>query len=931
MSRVSDSEGQSSDEVDEQLHVEDDVEDEDETGEDEADEDEADEDEADEVSEDDEPVKKKRTRKTGRKNVVPEDKKEVVSPYFFHGYFNTYPLRAFRVAVALRQQLGPYDFASPIVINCLSNMAMRVIAYGYTKGLPEPSVRELPAKIVDGDKILRKNRKDLNALKRNSTLTLLNLVTDMYIPWISVSLLSTTYTIVHMLYKWKTSIVCEDTDPEQAAVMKAAWKKLLIAEELTFDDINLLVHVLVFRKADKGYLPDDASLERFKYPRRLTNKEVTRLRSQFGGVACRAELMAIASYPAFYGLHDKLDRETAMFQFCTLAYQNPWNRPFIAPERAQVFQGPVKEHPRHNMAANLHGRPIIPPTKRTKRQREAADVNIVVSDENDLEVPFPDEINDAGDGSDTENLVIREEIKTTGKSSKASRAKATVKSIPKADKKANLPLKKRPRRCMSTSTPRADDPASPVLPVAADDREGKVVETPKRTIRMLSDLKLAGDRKILIAARSAKPSSSKKPALKRGVTNTLSPSAKNNVPAADPSLENLEEFSPQKNVSPVNVSNRPGRAASTPRKSPAPGSDRKRKNQGSKNHQPDKETHQKSRRIEKRNTEDKRQREDERQRELKRQREDERQSQDERQRELERQSQDERQRKDERQRELERQRQDERQRELERQRQDERQKKDFDDDDKMDESDEDKDKSDEEKDESDEEKDESDEKKDEGDEENDESDEKKDESDEEKDESDEEKDESDDDNDMESENSSDTETSEGHRREEQRREEVRREREWRLRDEELHEEERERNNRRINDVQRRDGPRDRRNLPVLQIGEDPLQICRIPGNGRILICEDFNVWIDRAFLTVVNRWKGNPKEMTRRLLKKIVGAENLKRMCARGRSTRYEPIPEDIISVVEYYVNRRCSPGLTPAEFTTAINMMCATLRNPRQ
>uniref|UniRef100_A0ABD2WSX3 BEN domain-containing protein n=1 Tax=Trichogramma kaykai TaxID=54128 RepID=A0ABD2WSX3_9HYME len=300
--------------------------------------------------------------------------------------------------------------------------------------------------------------------------------------------------------------------------------------------------------------------------------------------------------------------------------------------------------------------------------------------------------------------------------------------------------------------------------------------------------------------------------------------------------------------------------------------DRKRKNQGSKNHQPDKETQQKSRRIEKRNTEDKRQREDERQR------------------------------------------------------QDERQKKDFDDDDKMDESDEEKDKSDEEK-------DESDEKKDEGDEENDEGDEENDESDEEKDESDEEKDESDDDNDMESENSSDTETSEGHRREEQRREEVRRERERRLRDEELHEEERERNNRRINDVQRRDGPRDRRNLPVLQneIGEDPLQICRKPGNGRILICEGFNVWIDRAFLTVVNRWKGNPKEMTRRLLKKIVGAENLKRMCARGRSTRYEPIPEDIISVVEYYVNRRCSPGLTPAEFTTAINMMCATLRNPRQ
>ena len=41
------------------------------------------------------------------------------------------------------------------------------------------------------------------------------------------------------------------------------------------------------------------------------------------------------------------------------------------------------------------------------------------------------------------------------------------------------------------------------------------------------------------------------------------------------------------------------------------------------------------------------------------------------------------------------------------------------------------------------------------------------------------------------------------------------------------------------------------------------------------------------------------KELIRLLLKKLVGPENLKRMCARGNSKKTETIPEDIMSAIE--------------------------------
>ncbi|KAL7290075.1 hypothetical protein TKK_0015803 [Trichogramma kaykai] len=146
--------------------------------------------------------------------------------------------------------------------------------------------------------------------------------------------------------------------------------------------------------------------------------------------------------------------------------------------------------------------------------------------------------------------------------------------------------------------------------------------------------------------------------------------------------------------------------------------------------------------------------------------------------------------------------------------------------------------------------------------------------------------------------------------------------------------EREREIERQRDAERQHEDREVRNRPGVSNGvldEDPLVVCRSPGNGRVQICSDFNVWIDKGFLTVMNRWSSDAKQMTRRLLKKLVGEENLKNMCAQGRSATGKPgIPEDIVSAVEYYVNKKCPSGLEPSKFTAVINLMIGTLRHPR-
>uniref|UniRef100_A0ABD2W3J1 PiggyBac transposable element-derived protein domain-containing protein n=1 Tax=Trichogramma kaykai TaxID=54128 RepID=A0ABD2W3J1_9HYME len=112
---------------------------------------------------------------------------------------------------------------------------------------------------------------------------------------------------------------------------------------------------------------------------------------------------------------------------------------------------------------------------------------------------------------------------------------------------------------------------------------------------------------------------------------------------------------------------------------------------------------------------------------------------------------------------------------------------------------------------------------------------------------------------------------------------------------------------------------------------DPLVRCHQPGNGRVQMVSLFNVWIDKAKLTNFQRWWASPKDLTWHLIKELVGPGNLYGMCARGRSKSTTGIPKDILTGVEFYVNRKCSPGLKPAEFINVINLMIGGIRHPRQ
>ncbi|KAJ8675466.1 hypothetical protein QAD02_011252 [Eretmocerus hayati] len=108
---------------------------------------------------------------------------------------------------------------------------------------------------------------------------------------------------------------------------------------------------------------------------------------------------------------------------------------------------------------------------------------------------------------------------------------------------------------------------------------------------------------------------------------------------------------------------------------------------------------------------------------------------------------------------------------------------------------------------------------------------------------------------------------------------------------------------------------------------------RHAGAGRVQLCNVYNVWIDAGTLTFFSRYWSNPKELTRKLLRSLLGDAALTNMCARGRATdrNRRRVPEEVMNSVEYYVNKKCSRRLEPVDFTNVTNMMCASLRNPRR
>uniref|UniRef100_A0ABD2XFS7 Uncharacterized protein n=1 Tax=Trichogramma kaykai TaxID=54128 RepID=A0ABD2XFS7_9HYME len=96
---------------------------------------------------------------------------------------------------------------------------------------------------------------------------------------------------------------------------------------------------------------------------------------------------------------------------------------------------------------------------------------------------------------------------------------------------------------------------------------------------------------------------------------------------------------------------------------------------------------------------------------------------------------------------------------------------------------------------------------------------------------------------------------------------------------------------------------------------DPLLKCRLAGDRRVQLSRMYNVWIGETELAWIQRWRHNPREMTRG----FSGDPNI------------HAVPQDIMDVVEFYVNRRCDFPLTPPQFTSVVNLMIGTLRNPHQ
>ena len=80
--------------------------------------------------------------------------------------------------------------------------------------------------------------------------------------------------------------------------------------------------------------------------------------------------------------------------------------------------------------------------------------------------------------------------------------------------------------------------------------------------------------------------------------------------------------------------------------------------------------------------------------------------------------------------------------------------------------------------------------------------------------------------------------------------------------------------------------------------------CREQKQGKIRLVKSprSEVWIDKGDETLLCQWFDRPREMVRRLLKLLIGDENLIQMSARGRRTRNNPgrpgIPDDIINAI---------------------------------
>ncbi|XP_043478308.1 coiled-coil domain-containing protein 136-like [Leptopilina heterotoma] len=94
------------------------------------------------------------------------------------------------------------------------------------------------------------------------------------------------------------------------------------------------------------------------------------------------------------------------------------------------------------------------------------------------------------------------------------------------------------------------------------------------------------------------------------------------------------------------------------------------------------------------------------------------------------------------------------------------------------------------------------------------------------------------------------------------------------------------------------------------------------------------VYVSTSKLIIMQRLRNKPNDLARALLIELVGDENLKEMCAKGRRKRGRPaVPADIREAILYYVQRKKSKNtddFKEKHLTKLINNTCGTLRHPR-
>ncbi|XP_031780944.1 uncharacterized protein LOC116416419 [Nasonia vitripennis] len=107
-----------------------------------------------------------------------------------------------------------------------------------------------------------------------------------------------------------------------------------------------------------------------------------------------------------------------------------------------------------------------------------------------------------------------------------------------------------------------------------------------------------------------------------------------------------------------------------------------------------------------------------------------------------------------------------------------------------------------------------------------------------------------------------------------------------------------------------------------------------PEEGKLQLTRGIHIYVDATELNYMKmKWRAKPAELTRRLVKLIVGKDKLREMTPTGRANT-SSIPQAVYKAVFIYVNKKLPEGedkLQESNYRRILTNMCNTLRNPKK